>query len=480
MKTKLLSTFLVFLLVTTLAFSGCIDLFKNGEETNGNEKPNFPNIQVTTSPENTNEISVVVNPRNPLNIVVGANDYTTIHNDAWCGVYTSMDGGKTWKIDLIPGHPGQALEDPEQFLLSPLHGYHGTGDPVLAAGPDGTIYYAGIAFWRTIAGESAIFVAKSTDGGMTWPAEDIRIVAQGDGVTSFHDKEWIAVDPNNGNVYCVWAMFSAYSASNIMFSKSTDKGNTWTVPKPISEFYNAEFSNQGTSVVVDNNGRIHIIWIDFQTNQLVYVYSDDEGETFQGPTPIARVDPIPYNPPNGTYRTPTLPALAVDNSGGETDGYLYATWNDDSLGDPDILLITSKDGGKTWSEPVRVNDDEVGNDALQFFPAVAVNEEGEVHLVFYDTREDPNHTLLNVYYAISVDQGESWKNYRLTDTSFDGNAGGGSWRGEIIGGDAFIGDYIGIDTGGGFAYAGWCDTRNGKPDARNSDCYVGIVDYEKL
>ena len=477
MKKRGLSCLLVIVLVLSSTTAGCIDFSLDDDDDGGGGSREFPNVQVTTSPENTNEITVVVNPQDPGNIVAGANDYTTIHNDAWCGVYTSMDGGETWKVDLIPGQPG---DDPVDFLLSPLHGYHGTGDPVLAAASDGTLYFAGIAFWRTIAGESAIFVARSIDGGLTWPAGDIRIVAQGDGVDSFHDKEWIAVDPNNGNIYCVWAMFSLYSASNIMFSRSTNRGDTWSIPKPISEFYNANFSNQGTSIVVDNTGKIHIIWIDFDTNQLVYVHSSDQGNSFQGPTPIADVAPIPYTPPNGSYRTPTLPALAVDDSEGETDGYLYATWNDDSLGDPDIMVIHSKDGGASWSEPVRVNSDEEGNGAIQFFPAVAVDEEGRVHMIFYDTRDDPEHTLLNVYYSISEDFGQSWENYLLSDSSFDGNAGGGSWRGEITGGAAFIGDYIGIDTGGGYVYGGWSDTRNGEPDDRNSDCFVGIVNSDEL
>jgi len=436
--------------------------------------------QVTTSPENTNEITVIVNPANPDNIVMGANDYSTPHNDVWCGYYTSMDGGETWSTGFIPGHP---TDFSQEGAISPLKVFTTTGDPVLAVASDGTMYYAGIGFERSFAGPSAIFVAKSTDGGLTWPSADIRIISYwGDGVTSFHDKEWIAVDPNSGNVYCAWAMFSLLSASNIMFTRSTDEGNTWSVPQPISEFYNTDYSNQGTAITVDNTGKIHVIWIDFDSpisgkNELVYVHSDDQGRTFTDPVPIAEVEPIPYSHPNGTYRTPTLPALAVDISGGGSDGYLYAVWNDQSLGDPDAMLIYSHDGGRSWSEPVRVNDDEKGNGAWQFFPTVQADDRGLVHMIFYDTRDDPGRTRLNVYYAVSDDHGRSWKNYILSEESCDGNAGGGSWRGEITSGDAFIGDYIDIDTGGGYAYGGWCDTRNGEPDDRNSDCYAGIVHY---
>ncbi len=479
MKRNAIIGLLVVTLLLTIPLTGCLDDVSIGfgdDDDEGFEPRSLKNVQVTTSEENTNEISVVVNPQNPDNIIVGANDYTTPHNDVWCGVYTSMDGGKNWQIGMIPGHP---TDFTSQGITSPLKIFMGSGDPVLAAASDGSIYYAGIAFERTVAGPSAIFVARSQDGGITWPSSDISIVSYyGDGVTSFHDKEWIAVDPNNGNIYCVWAMFTAYSQANIMFSKSTDGGATWTPERVISEYYQAEFGNQGTYITVDNDGTIHIIWIDFEDNELLYVSSTDEGNSFSDPRPIADVLPIPYTTPGGTFRTPTLPGLTVDISGGESDGYLYACWNDYASGDADAMLIYSRDQGQSWSEPVRVNNDAFANGAWQFFPSVAVDERGWVHLLFYDTRDEAPSYLLNMYYAISKDFGESWEDIRLSTSSFNGEAGGGSWRGEVTNGDAFIGDYIEIDTTGrGTAIGGWSDCRNGKPSERNSDCYVGIVDY---
>src|SRR5690348_1826788 len=52
------------------------------------------------------------------------------------------------------------------------------------------------------------------------------------------------------------------------------------------------------------------------------------------------------------YRNVSLPAFACDPGSGQ----LYIAWSDKG-GDADILFSTSKDGGKTWSVPLRVNDD---------------------------------------------------------------------------------------------------------------------------
>ena len=65
---------------------------------------------------------------------------------------------------------------------------------------------------------------------------------------------------------------------------------------------------------------------------------------------------------------------------------LVAVWNDQRFGDPDILSIRSQDGGQNWSAPVRVNDDAGG--AAQFFPWVDIDEDGVVHVVWYDRREN--------------------------------------------------------------------------------------------
>ena len=468
-------TLLSITLFLVLPFTGCISLFGDNGGSGGKKDPlgfERKNIQVTVTPQNTNEVSSTINPKNVLNVAAGANDYSTPNNDAWCGYYWSKDGGKTWGRGLLPGYNGDISVN---GLTSPLLGYSGTGDPVLTFDSKGNLYYAGIAFMRTVAPRSAIFVAKSTDGGETWPSSAIRIVAQGDGAAAFHDKEWLVVDPKNDYLYITWAMFSAYSASNIMFSRSTDGGNTWSIPTVISEFTAMKYQNQGTAMAVDSEGTLHISWIDFQTNKLQYVFSRDHGDSFSVPESICDVTPIPYNLNNNSYRTPTLPAMAVDPGNGKYKDSLYIAWNDYRNKDADIYMIYSRDKGATWSDPIRVNQDELKNGKDQFFPGLSVSPGGKVSIHFYDRRDDANNTLLNIYYACSSDGGQHFSDFRLSDTSFDGNAGGGSWIGQQTGGAAFIGDYITSASCKERVYCFWTDTRNGSPDNRNSDIYMAYV-----
>src|SRR5262249_6942553 len=83
--------------------------------------------------------------------------------------------------------------------------------------------------------------------------------------------------------------------------------------------------------------------------------------------------------------------------------------------DGDIYLIGSFDGGKTWDEPVRVNKDDKGT--LQFLPAVAVSPNGEVGVMWGDSRDDPDEIRYNVYFTKSDDKGKTF-GFTVPDQNF--------------------------------------------------------------
>jgi hypothetical protein len=98
-------------------------------------------------------------------------------------------------------------------------------------------------------------------------------------------------------------------------------------------------------------------------------------------------------------------------------------WSDYRNGDLDVFLATSGDGGKHWSEPVRVNNDPVHNGAEQFFQWLAVDPtDGSIDVIFYDRRRDPENRKQIVVLARSTDGGHSFNNYAWTEEPFE--AGG--------------------------------------------------------
>lgn len=58
------------------------------------------------------------------------------------------------------------------------------------------------------------------------------------------------------------------------------------------------------------------------------------------------------------------------------------------------------------SQPIRVNDDDSGGD--QMFPSIGVSNDGKIYVVFLDHRNNQDLPVVDVYYAVSTDGGNSF------------------------------------------------------------------------
>lgn len=445
-----LSKFLLFtMMMVNLAISGPVfnDVGINVDITKSNDPFNRQQVEPT----------IAIDPTNPQIIVAGAQDLRGVpeFGDRWHGYYRSVDGGLTWTSTLLPGFP---TDTSEQGLASPIHGYDFTSDPVLAFDNMGNVFYVGIAVkWAPY--RDAIFVAKYTNHGETYDSTVIVYVSNES--FKFLDKPWIAVDTSggeyDGNIYVVWSAFTGWAGrEQIMFSRSTDHGATFSEPQIISKPPNVSSFNLWAVIAVAPNGDVYVAWDSFiwtpmelKKFSIVVTRSTDGGESFGPRIKVHDVVPLPIPLPNNQFRVLSLPTIGADENG------VYIAWDDFRTGDADILFSRSTDGGFTWTSPIRVNDETANH---QFFPAMSVSG-GNIHIVFYDSRNDPSGQLLDVYYAQSIDGGLSFQtNLRVTEVSFDPNIVPRT----VQPGAAFpfMGDYINIASVPTEAHVIWTDNRN--------------------
>ncbi len=255
------------------------------------------------------------------------------------------------------------------------------------------------------------------------------------------DKEWAAYDPLSHNLYVAWSEFDTYGGtdpddfSNILFSGSTDAGLTWSDPIRINEV-SGDCLDQSNSVMgampaVGPNGEIYVSWPG--PLGIVVDKSTDQGETWIEQDILVADNPAGdhYVIP-GIFRGGSVPAIACDLSDGPYRGTVYINWTDqiNGLDDTDVWLSKSTDGGFTWSEPGRVNDDPPGrHQAFHWLTVDPTN--GFLYFVFYDRRNyDDNRT--DVYLAVSTDGGETFSNYQISESPFIPSYG------------VFMGDYSNI------------------------------------
>ncbi len=346
------------------------------------------------------------------------------------------------------------------------------GDPVLAVDRAGAFYFASLG--SDAQGQSAIIVARSTDHGQTFTA-GVNVSGTTNGATNFQDKEWITVDTSggahDGNVYVVWTNFTdSFNHAQIFFTRSTDGGVTWAAPQALSAL-GTGFSHQGAMPAVAPNGDLYVVWINRATSQLLIRRSTDGGATFTNPvTGGAAVQTITQIPGslNGGFRAPTFPSVAIS----PTTGTIFVAYPAGGAGNVNVFLTRSLNQGQTWSVPIQVNDD--GTTTDQWMPSVAIASNGVVGVMFYDRRNDPSNTNMDIYLALSTNDGVSvLPNKRITATSFP----------PAIGFDprinpTYMGDYNQIVASGTRFHLAWGDNRDFVGSRHDPNVYCAVVGTE--
>ncbi len=400
--------------------------------------PNFRPHPTTNTTQS--EMSIDVHPTDE-NIVFGSANasnwpVTTIFGT---GVYWSYDGSLSWS-----------------GADNPPFGSNG-GDPASAIGPNGYLYEGYL-----VGGSYALGIAVSTNGGTNWSTH--TVYASGN-----QDKEHVMVDKTASSPYVnrVYYPWSNLNASQVGLVYSTDFGTTWSAYKNVSAgTIIAGGFGQGPNVQTASNGDVYVAYAIYDANwtdgedAIGFAKSTDGGDTW---TALRAYDHINSGirgtlSSKGGMRVNSFPSMAVDRSGGPNDGNIYITWPQRNVApagsDPDVVLITSTDGGATWGAPVRVNDDALNNAKDQIFPWCTVDEStGQLLVVFYDSRNVANNQA-EVYMASSYDGGSTFNNFVVSDQSFTFGPISGFQGG-------YGGDYIGVAAVNDVAYPFWMDSRTG-------------------
>ncbi len=353
-------------------------------------------------PETQAEPHLALNPERETHLLAGYQESRFSNGGARAlGFAVSFDSGKTWQEGLVP-RLTHATGGP----------FERASDPWVAFGPGGRAYYCSLLFNQSRP-ENGIYVSVSEDGGRTWGSP----VAVHNAGLDFDDKQAMVVDtrtdsPFRGRVYVGWDTAQGNQRQLMRISYSADNGLSYRPPVTIHD----QGANIGIIPMIGPGGVVHAIWTRFTRNvaELIASRSTDGGDTWSEPVVIAllRTAGVADARTGGI-----LPTAAIDPKHGD----LYVAWQDSrfSPGVDQIVLSRSADGGQTWSEPQRVSDGPLN--APNFTPALAVNPNGLVGVSYYSLRNDPERRfLVDEYFTFSRNRGQSFvRGQRVSAASWD-------------------------------------------------------------
>ena len=424
---------------------------------------NFPGVGGGTNYVGSEvEPYVAINPANPDNIVGFWQQDRWSNGGARSNVAgVSFDGGETWRSVIVPG-------------ISRCSGgrFERASDPWISFSPDGTLHQvslvvnldpppdAGIGF-----GPNGMAVSRSLDGGLTW-SRPIRVITDTDPQV-LNDKQSITADPTDSDfVYTIWDRIELDGTDGSLIrgparlARSTDGGVSWEESR---EIFDPGLDNQilGAQILVQSDGTVLAFFnkiisinpdgtVNQNPNRLTVIRSEDKGRTWDVADGGAEIAQILAN---GTVTPDT--GVAIRDAGilfdvavDPKNDRLYAVWQDYRFtGFDQVAFSQSKDGGETWSNPIRVNATPPNSrrpfTQQALVPSIVVAGDGTVAVTYYDFRNDvageqelADHFM--IFCKRRCDNAKNWRGeIRLTEESFDyGQA--------LIARNLFIGDYVGL------------------------------------
>lgn len=292
------------------------------------------------------------------------------------------------------------------------HGYlpgitGNAGGPFGQASDASVAYDAKAGVWLIsslgIAGSTVdVLVSRSTDGGLTW-SSPVTVA------TGANDKNWTVCDntaasPHYGNCYTEYDITS--SGDSIRMRNSTNSGTSWGTARAPG----GSHTGLGGQPVILPDGDVVVPYESLAGS--IRSFNSTNGGTSWNSTVL--VSSISHHTVAGSLRESPLPSAAVDAA-----GTVYVTWADcrfrSSCPSNDIVLAKST-SETTWAAPVRVPIDLASSTVDHFIPGLDVDTSTSgasarigLTYYYYPTAACTSSTCqLDVGFLSSVNGGSSW------------------------------------------------------------------------
>ena len=380
---------------------------------------------------------ILYNDKNPGQLIVAWMGFK-LGNNIVIKYRISNDYGETWQ--------------PTGYIPHTKDDYT-SADPSIATDKDGNIYLCFIDHSQNF-DSGGVFVTASYDNGSSWITPVKAIDMYEDNGESPIDRPWMVIDTSGTDkIYITSKPVYWDELPNRPYYKS---GNytTWEWDSlryvdggtyPAGNF----IANPVASPCVSPEGVFYAVYPSYVPSNYIYprfILAKYTGSGFEY-SPVCDVQNVVND---------TLAKLGtnfcIDPSNSLHMAFIFEA---ETYGDADLFYTETTNGGNSWTEPIRINDDPQGNGKMQDLAWGSFNENGDYVAVWRDRRNgtDGYQSDYDIYCAFkNRDSSNFSQNIKVNDEPlpFDTilNQNGN--------------DFLSVTFRSDTAYMVWGDTRTGK------------------
>jgi hypothetical protein len=269
--------------------------------------------------------------------------------------------------------------------------------------------FVALVFAASDANGADVYSAVSRDGGARF-GPPVRVNSTpGDARVGGEQPPRVVLIEKQGampEIVVVWTTKSP-DGTRLLTARSADGGRSFGASTMLPASNGA--GNRGwESVAVDRSGRVFALWLDHRESARAREMSKGMAEMKHDPTAQAELSKLYFASLDD--KTPLVITGGVcycckTSLATGADGSVYGVWRHVYPGSQrDIAFTVSRDGGRTFSSPVRVSEDHWQFDGCpENGPALAVDRDRRVHVAWPTPPDGKTGMPLALFYAMSRD-----------------------------------------------------------------------------